>query len=83
VSSPHETLTITSYPEDRFQRLEKTLATKGLKMSGEDGEVRDFGADVEFHHTGMTLTLIVKHGPHLKDFDKFCAQLTSWVKAQV
>jgi hypothetical protein len=83
LSSPTETLTFSNFPEDRFKRLEATKEAEGLKLTGEDGEVKDHGADVEFHHTGTTLTLIVKHGPHLVNFDKFVAKLTSWVKAQV
>ena len=84
MSSPTETITITNYAPDRFQRLEATLATKGLKMAGNDGEVKDFGADVKFNYTpsSQTLVLTVLHGPHLHSFDDFCAQLKTWVEAQ-
>lgn len=84
MSSPTETITITNYALDRFARLETTLATKGLKMTGDDGEVKDFGADVKYHYDSATqvLTLTVLHGPHLKNFDGFVKQLTAWVEAQ-
>lgn len=82
---PTETITITNYAADRFARLETTLGTKGLKLSGSDGEVKDFGADVKFSYSALSqiLTLTVLHGPHLHSFDDFCAQLKSWVEAQV
>jgi hypothetical protein len=84
MGSPIETITVTNYAVDRFARLETTVSGKGLKMAGDDGEMKDFGADVEFHYAPATqaLTLIVKHGPHLKNFDDFCTQLKSWVEAQ-
>lgn len=83
--SQTETLTVTNYAHDRFVRLEKTLISKGLKMDGDDGEVKDFGADVKFHYdtASSTLTLTVLHGPHFKNFDEFCSKLTAWVEAQV
>lgn len=84
MASPVETITVTNYTWERFERLEATVSGKGLKMAGNDGEMKDFGADVEFHYAPATqvLTLTVKHGPHLKNFDDFCAQLKSWVEAQ-
>lgn len=84
MSSPTETITITNYAPDRFSRLEATLGTHGLKMSGDSGEVKDFGADVKFNYTPATQTLVltVLHGPHFKDFDGFVKQLTAWVEAQ-
>jgi hypothetical protein len=85
MSSPTETITITNYAPDRFERLETTVSGKGLKMSGDDGEMKDFGADVKFGYMPSTQTLVltVLHGPHLKNFDKFCADLKSWVETQV
>jgi hypothetical protein len=83
MSSPTETLTFTPYAEDRFQRVKVTLAKDGLKLPvGETGEVKDFGADVEFNHNGNTLTLIVKHGPHLHNYDDFVEKLKTWVQSQ-
>lgn len=84
MSSPTETITITNYPADRFARLEAAVSAKGLKMVGESGEMKDFGADVKFAYApvSQTLVLIVLHGPHFKDFDAFCAQLKQWVTEQ-
>jgi hypothetical protein len=82
---PTEKLTITNYDEDRFHRLEESLQKDGLKFpAGESGEVKDFGADVDFTHDAATntLTLDVKHGPHLHNFDDFVTKLTDRVKAQ-
>ena len=54
-------------------------------MTGNSGEVKKFGADMEYDYVQDTQTLafIVKHGPHLKNFDQFCAELKSWVETQV
>lgn len=84
MSSPTETITITNYAADRFARLEQAVTSKGLKMAGDDGEMKDFGADVKFNYapTTQTLVLTVLHGPHFKDFDAFCAQLKAWVETQ-
>ena len=84
MSSPTETITITAMAPDRFARLEVTMGTHGLQMKGNNGEVRKLGADVEYGYDPATqvLTLIVKHGPHLKNFDAFCAELKAWVEAQ-
>lgn len=81
---PTEKITITNYDALRFSRLQANLATHGLKMTGNDGEAKDFGADVEWSYapSSETLTLTVLHGPHLKNFDDFCTQLKSWVEAQ-
>lgn len=85
MGSPQETIRVTNYAVDRFVRLEATVTSKGLKMVGNDGEMKDFGADVKFSYSplSLTLTLTVLHGPHFKDFDAFCAQLKAWVLAQV
>lgn len=90
MTSPTQTITITAYPEDRYDRLKATLEKEGLKLklddtTGEAGEAKDFGADVKFQHFSETNTLIltVLHGPHLKNFDDFVKKLTSWVEAQV
>lgn len=83
MSSPTETLTFAPYAEDRFQRLKTTLAKDGLKLpTGENGEVKDHGADVDFTHSGSTLTLVIKHGPHLVNFDSFVEKLKTWVSSQ-
>jgi hypothetical protein len=85
VSSPTETITITNYAPDRFARLETTVSTKGLKMVGDEGGAAKFGADVKWDYIPATQTLVltVLHGPHLKNFDKFCDDLKSWVETQV
>lgn len=79
-----EMITITNYPADRFARLATTIAAKGLKLVGFDGEAKDFGADVKYHYNpvGQTLMLEVLHGPHLHSFDAFCAQLRVFVEDQ-
>jgi hypothetical protein len=80
---PTEKITIPDIDALRFARLQANLATHGLKLTGNDGEAKDFGADVTWNYSAsaQTLTLIVKHGPHLKNFDDFCSQLKSWVEA--
>lgn len=83
MTSPHETLTIDNYPEDRFLRLQQTLAKEGLHLEGESGEAKDYGAVVDYKHEGTTLTLTILHGPHLHNFDDFVTKLTNFVKAQV
>ena len=85
MGSPTETIRVTNYAADRFARLETTVSFKGLKMTGNDGEMKDYGAVVDFSYSplSLTLTLIVKHGPHFHNFDDFCASLKSWVLAQV
>lgn len=84
MASPTETITITAMPADRFARLEVTMGTHGLQMKGNSGEVKKFGADVTYAYDAAAGTLIlnVSHGPHLENFDKFCADLKSWVEAQ-
>lgn len=79
-----ETININNYAPDRFVRLETSLATHGLKMVGDDGEVHDHGADVKFQYIQSTqvLTLVVLHGPHLHNFDAFCKQLVTYVTSQ-
>jgi 3-deoxy-D-manno-octulosonic-acid transferase len=79
-----ETITVTNYTPDRFQRLEATLNEHGLKFTNDSGEVKDFGADVKFLYSAIsqTLTLIVLHGPHLHNFDAFCKQLEEYVTSQ-
>lgn len=82
--SNNETITITNYAADRFARLATTVATKGLKLVGYDGEAKDFGADVKYHYDpkALTLELEVVHGPHLHSFDAFCAQLKVFAEEQ-
>jgi hypothetical protein len=84
MGSPTETITITAMPVDRFSRLEVTMGKHVLQMKGNSGEVKEFGADVDYTYDSVTQTLVltVKHGPHLKNFDDFCTQLKSWVEAQ-
>ena len=79
-----ETITVTNYAVDRFARLEATLATKGLKLTGDSGEVHDFGADVKFNYDpeALTLTLAVLHGPHFHSFDDFAKSLETFVENQ-
>lgn len=80
-----ETITITNYAPDRFARLEATLASKtSLKFVGYSGEAKKFGADVKFNYdpTAQTLTLDILHGPHLHNFDAFCAELKSFIEDQ-
>jgi hypothetical protein len=86
MGSPTETITITSYAPDRKDRLEATLAADlGLKMTGNEGEIKYRGADVKYAYdpTTQTLVLTVLHGPHLHSFDAFCAELKARVEAQV
>jgi hypothetical protein len=87
MGSPTETIRVTNYAADRYERLRQTVndKDKGLKMVGNDGEMKDYGAVVDYDYSSLslTLTLIVKHGPHFKNFDDFCASLKSWVLAQV
>jgi hypothetical protein len=80
---PTEKITIDNIDAARFARLQATKEAKGLKLTGNDGEVHDFGADVVWNYAASTeiLTMIVKHGPHWKNFDDFCTQLKSWVEA--
>ena len=80
---PTEKITITNYSAERFAHMQTALATHGLKLTGNDGEAKDFGADVGWNYAPSTetLTLTVLHGPHLKNFDDFCTQLKSWVEA--
>jgi hypothetical protein len=82
MSSPTKVLTFPNYTPDRFARLEATMP-KGLKVAGDAGEVKDFGADVDYAYNAatQTLTLTVKHGPHLHNFDTFCADLQTKVLA--
>lgn len=84
MGSPTETITITNMSADRFERLEITMGTHDLLMKGNNGEVKKFGADVDYAYDSATQTLVltVKHGLHLKSFDDFCAELKSWVEAQ-
>jgi hypothetical protein len=84
MGSPTATIKITNIAPDRFARLEVTVTGKGLEMKGNSGEVKKFGADVDYDYMPETQTLmfLVKHGPHLENFDKFCAELESWVVAQ-
>jgi hypothetical protein len=80
-----ETITITNYAPDRFARLETTLQDKTkLKFVGYSGEAKEFGADVKFAYdpTAQTLTLNILHGPHLHNFDAFCAELTTFIENQ-
>jgi hypothetical protein len=84
MGSPTETITVTNMAPDRFARLEAAVSAKHLAMTGSNGEMHDFGADVKFNYNAATQTLVltVLHGPHFKDFDAFCAELKSWVEAQ-
>jgi hypothetical protein len=81
---PTETITITNYAPDRFARLEATVSAKGLKLTGNDGEAKDYGAVVDWNYAPSTeiLVLTIKHGPHLHNFDDFCTEVKSWVEAQ-
>lgn len=78
-------ITVTSYTADRFARLEKTLQEKGLNATGDAGEIKKFGADVQYDYDAVkeVLVLEVLHGPHFHNFDDFVKQLTSWVEEQV
>ncbi|HUD21851.1 MAG TPA: hypothetical protein VMQ60_03320 [Acidobacteriaceae bacterium] len=79
-----KTIQITNYAPDRFARFESTVAAKGLKLTGYSGEAHDFGADVKYVYDAATetLTLTVLHGPHLHNFDAFCAELEVFVESQ-
>jgi len=82
--SQTEKITVTNYAPDRFARLEQTLASHGLKATGNTGEIKKFGADVQYDYSPTTqvLALEILHGPHLHNFDDFCKQLTTWVEQQ-
>lgn len=81
---PTEKITITNYAPDRFARLQATKEAKGLKLTGNDGEAREYGAVVDWDYSPSSevLTLIIKHGPHLHNFDDFCGDVKTWVEAQ-
>jgi hypothetical protein len=59
---PTEKITIDNIDAARFARLQATKEAKGLKLTGNDGEVHDFGADVVWNYAASTetLTLIVE-----------------------
>lgn len=82
--SSTETINVTNYAADRFARLEATLATKGLHLIGDSGEVHNFGADVKFNYdpATLTLTLTVMHGPHFHNFEDFAKSVEAFIEDQ-
>lgn len=82
--SKTETISITNYAPDRWARMATTLDKKGLHLTGNDGEAKDFGADVKFHYdpASQLLTLTLLHGPHLHSFDDFAKKLQAFIEGQ-
>lgn len=80
-----KTLTFTSYSPDRFAALQAALALKGLNLSGNQGQVRDFGAVVfyDYNSEQQELTIDIQSPPHFHSMDSFVMELSKAINATV
>lgn len=75
-----QTLTFADYPPERFAKLEALLVSKGFKADGNEGEVKEFGADVSYAYDGVSnLTLLVRSAPHFHSMSGFVDELSKAV----
>lgn len=59
------TLNFPDYPPARYSALRLVLVQKGLRLDGNEGQIKEFGADVSYAYDGVTnLTLLVRSAPH-------------------
>jgi alpha/beta superfamily hydrolase len=65
----------------QFARISDALKSKGLNVSGTQGEVKAFGADVKFDLTEPLLTITVVKAPHFRRLEQFAAQIREAVTA--
>jgi hypothetical protein len=65
----------------QFVRIADALKSKGLTLSGTQGEVRAFGADVKFDFTEPLLKITVVSAPHFRRIEQFVAQIQEAVTA--
>lgn len=66
---------------DQFARVADGLKSKGLSVSGTRGEVRAFGADVQFDFTEPLLTITVVSPAHFHGLQQFAEQIRGAVTA--
>ena len=75
-----QTLTFTNYPPARFAALQAALLAKGLNLTGNVGDVKEFGADVSYVYDGTgELTLLVRSAPHFHSMAGFVLELSKAV----
>jgi alpha/beta superfamily hydrolase len=60
---------------EQFVRISDALKSKGLGVSGTQGEVKAFGAEVKFDFTEPLLTITVVKAPHFRRLEQFVAQI--------
>lgn len=75
-----QTLTFSNYSPERFAKLEASLQSKGFQATGNEGEVKEFGADVSYAYDGVAnLTLLVRSVPHFHSMAGFVLELSKAV----
>ena len=67
---------------NQFENLRTSLASTGLVLVGDSGEVKQYGADVVFNYDGTTLALTINHAPHWP-FGKPLGQFAADIQAKI
>ena len=72
------------YAPERFERLCTALAARGFHLAGTSGEVKAFGADVQYAYDAALrrLTFTVIKAPFLHSMAGFSTQLTEAIQRQ-
>lgn len=80
MSDAAQVLTFTGYSPARFAKLEALLVSKGFEAYGNEGDVKEFGADVRYAYDGKSeLTLLVRSAPHFHSMAGFVRELSKAV----
>jgi hypothetical protein len=66
---------------EQFARVAEGLRSKGLSVSGTQGEVRAFGAEAKYDFTEPLLTITVVSAPHFRKLEQFSEQIRGAVAA--
>ncbi len=74
-----QVLTFSPYSPARFELLRTALAAKGLTLTGDVGDVKEFGADVSYEYGNNVLTLLVRSPLHFHSMPSFTLELSKVV----
>jgi hypothetical protein len=66
---------------DQFANVVSGLREKGLSVTGTQGEIRAFGANVQFEFLGGALKITILSPPHFHNLAQFSEQVRESVQA--
>ena len=66
---------------EQFAKVVGGLRDKGLRVTGTQGEIREFGANVQFEFLHSALKITILSPPHFHNIQQFSEQVRESVTA--